>query len=182
MWTELRKADDLWKKKSGFKNIRRSCKRGLPRPHKSGCFWNRILFSTNRPSIRPYETSAGICSPSPKPHLFETAHKSGLFDPVVNWNPIYLLCQLRHRHLKYWAGRRTTTFCLLGYCSLNSSGIIFYLLSSSIKLQCGQIITIKATASRRFPLAFALSFLQTNESLKTSTKMTVTLTNIFSGT
>ena len=47
-------------------------------------FETAYFFSTNRPSIRPYETSAGICSPSPKPHLFETAHKNGLFGPVVN--------------------------------------------------------------------------------------------------
>ena len=179
MWTELQKAD-LWKKKmSGFKNIRIRVNVAFPVYTNPDIFETAYFFSTNRPSIRPYETRAGICSPSPKPHLFETAHKSGLFGPVVNWNPIYLLC---HRHLKYWAGRRTKTFCLLGYCSLNSSGIIFYLLSRSIKLQLiGQIITIKATASRRFPLAFALSSLQTNESLKTSTKMTVALTNIFSG-
>ena len=115
--------------------------------HKSGYFWNRILFSTNRPSIRPYETSAGICSPSPKSHLFETAHKNGLFGPVVNWNPIHPLCQLRHRHLKYWVARRTTTFCLLGYCALNSSGIIFYLLSRSTKLQLiadvGKLLRLK---------------------------------------
>lgn len=83
---------------------------------------------------------------SPKPHLFETAHKNGLFGPVVNWNPIHPLCQLR-RHFKYWAARRTTTFCLLGYCALNSSGIIFYLLSRSTKLQLiadvGKLLRLK---------------------------------------
>ena len=134
-------------KKSGFKSIRIRVNVAFPVHTNPDIFETAYFFSTNRPSIRPYETSAGICYPSPKSHLFETAHKNGLFGPVVNWNPIHPLCQLRHRHLKYWVARRTTTFCLLGYCALNSSGIILYLFSRSTKLQLiadvGKLLRLK---------------------------------------
>ena len=71
-------------KKSGFKSIRIRVNVAFPVHTNPDIFETAYFFSTNRPSIRPYETSAGICSPSPKSHLFETAHENGLFGPVVN--------------------------------------------------------------------------------------------------